>query len=88
MATREEVKPLVVSKIRVVAHRSQDPPETAKLFDDLGMGPTVRKAMALPYSRIATSFGGLPVSQAAAGALKTVKESIELVLKKANARES
>jgi len=86
MPTREQVKPIVEGKLMAVAHVHQRPPETALLFEDLGMGPTVRRAMALPYSRISSTFGGSPVSQADAGALRTVKESIDLVLQRSNAR--
>jgi hypothetical protein len=83
--TRKTVKDLVGQKIMAVAHLSALPSEEARLFEDLGMGPTVRRAMALPYSRLSNDYGGQPISQTDAGALTTVGDSIDLVHKRANA---
>jgi len=89
VATREEVKPKVVEKIASVVHRQPaEIKEEDKLFEDLGMGPTVRKAMALPYTKISEEFGGSRVSQSDAGNLKTVAASIDLVTKAANDKKS
>jgi len=74
----------VIQKLDVVTEKPAIT-EADKLSADLRMGPTVRKAMALPYSKISARFGGKPVTQAEAGNLKTVKASIDLVHKKANA---
>ena len=81
---RETIKRQVVSKIMAVAHLPTEPAENRRLFEDLGMGPTVRRAMALPYSRISSEHGGQPVSQSDAGGLRTVGASIDLVHKRAN----
>ena len=40
--------------------------------------------MALPYTKISEESGGSPISQSAAGNLKTVKASVDLVFTKAN----
>ena len=88
MPKRDEVEPKVIKKIASVVHRKPEAiSETDRLWEDLGMGPTVRKAMALPYSKIAEEdFGGSPVSQTDAGNLKTVKASVDLVFTRANER--
>jgi hypothetical protein len=88
VVSREEIKPRVVEKIMVVAHVSDEPSEEAALFEDLRMGATVRRAMALPYSRITDEFGGLLISGDEAEALETVGESIDLVFNRANGRDS
>jgi len=83
--TRDEIKPKVIDKIASVVHRKPETiEEKDRLFEDLGMGPTVRKAMAMPYTKISEEFRGSPVTQSDAGNLKTVAASIDLVTKAAN----
>ncbi len=88
MPTQAQIKPKVLKKISAVT----DVPttkikETSRLDRDLGMGAAMRYAMGQVYSRISTSYaGGKPVSMAKAKSLKTVKQSIDLVTKKANGK--
>jgi hypothetical protein len=91
MPTRDEIKPKV---IKVLSAVTQMPPkvlsdnEPYRLFQDLGMGPTLRQALAVPYTKISRQYpGGLPISMKEAGDLKTVKESIDLVEKRANGKK-
>jgi len=88
---RPTIKREVFGKLNAVAEPhppldpSSDDDEKKLLLDDLRLGPTLRRAMALPYTKISQRHGGKPISQAAALALSTVKESVDLVLKQANA---
>jgi len=85
MPTRNDIQPKVIAKIASVVHRRASAiSEGDRLFEELGMGPIVRKAMALPYTKISEESGGSPISQSAAGNLKTVKASVDLVFTKAN----
>lgn len=86
MPTRDEIKPLVIEKIQVVTEEDELAKiETSNLWDDLGMGPTVKKAMGLPYTKISQKYpGGLDVSMTDAGACTTVGDSIDLVFKRSN----
>jgi hypothetical protein len=59
--------------------------ESDSLEGDLGMTVTVRRAMALSYNGILSSYGASrPVTMKDTGDLETVKESIDLVTKRAN----
>jgi hypothetical protein len=86
MPTRNEIKPLVIEKIQAVTEEDDlAKNESSILWDDLGMGPTVKKAMGLPYSKISQKYpGGLAVSMTAAGECKTVGDSIDLVFNRSN----
>jgi len=55
------------------------------LLDDLGMGPTFRRGMALPYTLISRRYDGAAITQSEAQDLRTVKDSVDLVYKRANA---
>ena len=86
MPSRDVIKPQVIQKIAKVAER---PPEKIhekdRLWEDLDMGPLLRKAMSKPYTKIAKKYaGGLPISMDEAEGLNTVKASIDLVTKRAS----
>jgi hypothetical protein len=86
MPSRDVIKVQVVAKLAAVSHIPADKiKEKHRLEVDLGMGPTVRKAMALPYNGIIDDYpSGELISMSAAGDLETVKESIDLVHARAN----
>jgi hypothetical protein len=88
MPTRKEIKQRVIEKIAAVIDEPVSAvSETDKLWEKFGMGPTVRRAMALPYSKIALSYeGGRAVSQADAEKQQTVKTSIDLVTSRAQGK--
>lgn len=83
--SRTQIAKLVIEKLKAVSHTKDEIDEDDRLWQDLGMGPIVRQAMAMPYSRITAEHGGVPVTPSAAGKLKTVGESIDLVHKRASA---
>jgi hypothetical protein len=88
---RPTIKREVIAKLNAVAepqpplNPTSTPDEKKLLLDDLGMGPTFRRAMALPYTKISLRHGGKPVTQSAAQDLNSVGDSIDLVFKQANA---
>jgi hypothetical protein len=86
MPTRDEIKPKVITKIKTISDAgdlAED--EKSHLWNDLGMGPVVKAAMSLPYSKISKKYpNGIVVSQAAAAKCETVKDSIDLVFNRAN----
>ena len=86
MPPRSEIKPKVIKAIAKLVQKPEDEvKENDRLWEDLDMGPASRKAMAKPYTEISMKYpAGKRISMASAGALKTVKESVDLVLKKAN----
>ncbi len=86
MATRDEIKPRVIGKIKSITDEDAlAENEKSDLRRDLGMGATLKKAMAVPYTKIAKSYPtGICVSMGDAADCETVKDSIELVLKRAN----
>ena len=85
MPSRDEIKPLVIEKIEAVVEPDFKVKEDHDLFVDLGMGATVKKAMGVPYTKISKKFEkGLTVSMMDAGKCRTVKNSIDLVHKRAN----
>lgn len=86
MPTRDEVKPQVLAALRAATGKTVvREPQT--LWENLGMGPAARKAMAIPYTKLSTQYAnGIAVSITAAGKLKTVKDSIDLVERRANGR--
>jgi hypothetical protein len=88
MPTRDEIKDQVTQEIAVVTDTPADQIlESDKLFEKLGMGPMERKAMALPYTKIAESYpGGLSIGISEAEQLETVRESINLVTKRAQGK--
>ncbi len=85
MPSRAEIKPKVIKKLAVIA----DVPissvtESTRLWEDLDMGTTVRKALALPFSKIAKSYdGGIAIPQSGCADLKKAKDAINLVTKRA-----
>ena len=86
MPPRKEIKPRVIEAI----NEARETPgeairEADRLWEDLDMGPLLRRAMSRPYSEIAKKYaGGLPVSMDEAENLETVKASIDLVTKRAS----
>lgn len=83
--SRATIKREVVEKLTVVTEPSTPITEDTRLFEDLGMGTTLRRAMALPYTRISRRHGGRPVRMSDAEDLETVEETIDLVHERANA---
>jgi len=88
MPSRDDIKVQVIARIASVVHcPANQIAETNYLWQDLGMGPTVRQAMGMPYTKISQSYkGGLVVSMSDAGKCNTVKDSIDLVTQRANGR--
>lgn len=83
MCTREEIKLKVIKALE--AHTGEkDIKESDRLERDLGMTRSSRESMAGIYTAISVACGGKPISRKEAGDLTTVKESIDLVYKKAN----
>jgi hypothetical protein len=86
--SREEIAPEVIAKIRSVADLHFDPKEGDRLFEDLRMGPSLRRSLALSFSEIANpQNGGKPISGNEAEGLRTVRDSIDLVFRRANGRD-
>jgi hypothetical protein len=86
MPNREEIKVRVIDKIKAVTDEDNlAENEMSDLKSDLGMGATLKKAMSVPYTKIAISYStGISITMADAGKCKTVKDSIDLVHKRAN----
>jgi hypothetical protein len=86
--SREEIASKVIAKIRSVADLQFDPKEGDRLFEDLRMGPSIRRSLALSFSRISKQQpGGQTISGDEAERLRTVGESIDLVFRRANGRD-
>lgn len=83
MPSRGAIKKEVV---KVMEHVSRHSPisEDNKLWEDLGMGSILRKALAVPYTRLSEEYGGLRITMSEAEELTTVRESIDLVHKRSN----
>jgi len=90
MPTRAEIKPKVVGKFAAIAHKPVSAiAESDDLEVDLGMSTTIRRAMVLPYNGIINEYeGGVSLTMDETGDLETVKESIDLVTKRANGDDS
>ena len=82
--TRDTILPLVTAELAEVTRHSPIS-EDQRLFEDLGMASTVRSGMAPRYTVISTRFGGKSIGMNATEGLKTVKESVDLVHRQANA---
>src|ERR1035438_6347988 len=84
--TRDEIKPLVVAKLKATTDEDvlvDD--ETSELKRDLGMTSLLVQAMSVPYTKISLRYpAGIAVTVKAAGKCETVKDSIDLVYKCAN----
>ncbi|HSS78101.1 MAG TPA: hypothetical protein VLV54_15330 [Thermoanaerobaculia bacterium] len=87
MVSRQQIAPQVIAKVRSVADLHFDPKEGDRLFEDLRMGPSIRRSLALSLSRISTQQGGQTISGDEAERLHTVGESIDLVFRRANGRD-
>jgi len=75
-----EVRERVVTKLAAVVQRSPSSlRDEDRLFEDLGMSSQLRSAMARPYTDIARSFDGSPITIDEAESLETVGESVSLV---------
>jgi hypothetical protein len=86
MVSRDVIKPQVIKCIQAVTSEpALAENESSDLTRDLGMSQMVKEAMAVPYTKIAKSYpNGIEVTQSDAGGCKTVKDSIDLVHKRAN----
>lgn len=84
VVSREEIARRVIKKLENFAEPDAEITEETRLEEDLGMTRTLRSAMALPYSKISRTFGGKPIRIAEAGDLSDVKETIDLVHRRAN----
>jgi hypothetical protein len=86
MPSRAPIKLKVLNVIAAIAHRSKDSVQESQTLDgDLGLGGTVRAALAVPFTRIAREYPeGKRVTILEARALKTVQEAIDLVHARAN----
>jgi|GEM_PF-6214780 len=88
MVSRQQIATQVIAKVRSVADLHFDPREGDRLFEDLRMGPSIRRSLALSLSRISTlQQGGQTISGDEAERLHTVGESIDLVFRRANGRD-
>ena len=85
--TREVIKKSVIKKLKSFAEPADPIVEEMHLQRDLDLGPTFRQALALPYTKISKRYGGYVIRGTEAKALKLVKDSIDLVHKKANRRK-
>jgi hypothetical protein len=86
--SRQEITPLVIAKIRSAGNLHSDPKEGERLFEDLRMGPSIRRSLALSFSRISRQQnGGQTISGDEAERLHTVGESIDLVFRRATGRD-
>lgn len=81
---RSVIKIRVMEKFESFAMPDKELVEETRLWEDLGLGPTFRKAMAYPFSKISKEYGGYVVRQVETGSLKTVGKAIDLVHKRAN----
>jgi hypothetical protein len=90
MVEKEEVAPLVIGKIANVIDKPDEFIEANhRLWEDLGMGPTLRKAMGVPFTKISKDrYNGLRVSMNDAGKCKKVQDCIDLVWKRAEGRKN
>jgi hypothetical protein len=85
--SRQEIASEVIAKIASVADLNRDIQESDRLFEDLRMGPSIRRSLALSFSETAKpQNGGKPISGNEAEGLRTVGESIDLVFRRANGR--
>jgi hypothetical protein len=85
--SRQQIAPQVIAKIAGVADSEKNLQETDRLFEDLRMGPSLRRSLALSFSRIAKAQnGGKPISGNEAESLRTVGESIDLVFRRASGK--
>jgi hypothetical protein len=86
MVSRDEIKPQVIKCIQAVTSEpALAENENSDLSRDLGMSPKVKECMGVSYTKIAKSYTtGNEVTQSDAGGCKTVKDSIDLVHKRAN----
>lgn len=87
VVTKVDIKPQVIEKLESFAEPNTDLSEDTELDGDLGMGPTHRAAMALPYTKISKRYKGYVVGISECKELKTVGESIDLVYERANRRK-
>jgi hypothetical protein len=86
--SRQQIALQVIAKIRSVANLDSDPNEGDRLFEDLRMGDSIRSSLALSFSRISKQkYSGRPISGAEAQCLHTVRDSIDLVFRRANGRD-
>jgi hypothetical protein len=84
VATRVTDKLVAVSDEPVLAKQ-----EASNLKIDLGMTAALIQAMAVPYSKISQSYdGGIKVTMVDAGKCVKVKDSIDLVFKRAQGNSS
>lgn len=85
MTTREEIKPLVIVKLKAITDMDDLAEiESSDLKRDLGMTSLLIQAMSRPYSKIACSYpSGVRITISDASKCETVKDSIDLVLKRA-----
>lgn len=83
--TRDEIKPKVIAKLKAITDEDDlVEKENSSLVRDLGMSDILKKAMAVPYSKISTAYGsGIKVTMTDAGKCETVGESVDLVFKRA-----
>ncbi len=86
MPNREEIKPRVMSKIKAITDEDDlVENEKSDLQRDLGMSAMLKKAMAVPYTKIAKDYpSGIRVTMSDAGDCKTVGDSVDLVLNRSN----
>lgn len=82
--SREEIKPQVIMKLEVFAGPGAKITESTHLQRDLGMGPTYRAAMAMPYTKISKRYCGYVVKMSETRNLTDVRQSITLVYRRAN----
>ena len=86
MPSRAAIKPKVIDVIASVARQPEGSVQESQTLDgDLGLGVTVRAALAVSWTRIARQYPqGKRITILEARALATVKDSIDLVHARAN----
>lgn len=85
--TRDEIKKIVIEKLKAVLDVDDEIEESAELEDDLGMTANLRGALGITYSKISKRYGGLVISIDEAEELETVEETIDLVHKRARGKK-
>lgn len=88
IVSREKIKEEVLEKLRSFGEPDFEITEQTDLQVDLGLSSTLRQALALPFTKISSRFGGYAIRIFEARELRLVKQCIDLVHKRANRKKS
>jgi hypothetical protein len=86
MPTRDEIAPQVITILQSVTLEDDLAQiETSNLKDDLGISPSVKTLLSVPYTKVSRTYPlGIDVTMTPTGNCKTVKDSIDLVFRRSN----